>query len=1018
MSAFNLGLIFTAKDLASSQINTLQNNFSNLDKTITGSQRNFQKNVAAFGVGMGIMAAGAKVASLPLSFVQVAGDFQKSMAKMGAATKYPEDQMKLLEEKALDLGVATQFDPEQAVSAMKQIGSSGMTAAQTLKIVDSAVGLAGASMGQLGMEGAAGTVVAALKSFNIEASQSAAVADKLGRITQISNLTFPELERVIGSAGGAASKSNQDLSTMLATIGMFKLQGGTAINAAQKFRMALENLPKASAAKGLKAIGLTVEDLMKNGKMIALPDVFDKIKGGLDGITASNINTKVKLQTQALQKMFGQNGAELYSRMMKSTFKTASGAVLKGTDAMRANINEVNKSLGTNQEANDNYLKTLPGIMDLMEGTGQTIKLVLGKSLIADLSTALQFFLDNVLNKVLGFLKDSPKFTSILTKGLLGVGTTLMVVGGLISGFAGFAMLKALFITAGISITGSLSAIGTALATAFLPVTIAAAVVAGGVLAWQNNFLGFRDFLEDLFSDIKTSFSLFSEGFTSGFDLSGIAKEAGPVLDVLKQVFTDLALAVSDVVGEFSVFESSSDFSGAASSGQQLGGIFNNFIIPAIKVFGSALAGAVKVVTFLVDVFGSLGGVGQNVVFGLIAVFNPFIGIPLLIAKNWGLITGVFDVFSSGIAVVGVLISSFVQAIIDLPQSWQTTIDFMSEIFSGWGASLQSGIEQIGAFFSGLFSSIVSFVSALPGEVLNQILNIPAYIIGGFAVIGIIAWEMGKMTVDAFAFVATSVFNLGAWFTRKVIEAIVAIPSLIAGAYNMIKSGFITIMTAMWNYAGIAVSGIMNFFAALPSRIFNVAVLAGTFFVNGLSSAVGAVVSIVSSIGGFFLSLPSTLINIGIRAGKGLINAIHNGISSQVNRIKNTLRSMVQGIRNLLPGSDAKEGPLSDLTHSGTMLPRTFALGIEKASEEPADAIEQSVNVSRSVDTQTVANILPPQLESNNSDIVQAITLLAASIQQGNSKPISAILKMDGDVLAQATQDIEDDEIQRSFIHG
>lgn len=66
-----------------------------------------------------------------------------------------------------------------------------------------------------------------------------------------------------------------------------------------------------------------------------------------------------------------------------------------------------------------------------------------------------------------------------------------------------------------------------------------------------------------------------------------------------------------------------------------------------------------------------------------------------------------------------------------------------------------------------------------------------------------------------------------------------------------------------------------------------------------------------------------------LSAGKGLIGAFVRGIKSKIGSVKSSVNSAVQAARDRLPGSDAKEGPLSDLTKSGEALPETFAEGIE-----------------------------------------------------------------------------------------
>ena len=66
---------------------------------------------------------------------------------------------------------------------------------------------------------------------------------------------------------------------------------------------------------------------------------------------------------------------------------------------------------------------------------------------------------------------------------------------------------------------------------------------------------------------------------------------------------------------------------------------------------------------------------------------------------------------------------------------------------------------------------------------------------------------------------------------------------------------------------------------------------------------------------------------VGAEAGAGLASAFAQGISSNSAQIINAVRAVLEEVRGMLPSSDAKWGPLSDITHSGRMLLRTFAAG-------------------------------------------------------------------------------------------
>jgi TP901 family phage tail tape measure protein len=96
------------------------------------------------------------------------------------------------------------------------------------------------------------------------------------------------------------------------------------------------------------------------------------------------------------------------------------------------------------------------------------------------------------------------------------------------------------------------------------------------------------------------------------------------------------------------------------------------------------------------------------------------------------------------------------------------------------------------------------------------------------------------------------------------------------------------------------------------------------FFVrtwDQLSTVVGgAITRVVATIKGRAVDLWNS--------GKALIQAFTNGIQAVINLPAKVVRAGLVKLRNLLPHSDAKEGPLSTLTYSGMALMNTFAGGI------------------------------------------------------------------------------------------
>lgn len=77
-------------------------------------------------------------------------------------------------------------------------------------------------------------------------------------------------------------------------------------------------------------------------------------------------------------------------------------------------------------------------------------------------------------------------------------------------------------------------------------------------------------------------------------------------------------------------------------------------------------------------------------------------------------------------------------------------------------------------------------------------------------------------------------------------------------------------------------------------------------------------------------------------SGKKIMDTFTSGIQSAINKPVEAVKGGLQKIRNMLPFSDAKTGPLSKLTLSGNKVLSTLSTGIKQSENLPAEAVNQS----------------------------------------------------------------------------
>ena len=114
-------------------------------------------------------------------------------------------------------------------------------------------------------------------------------------------------------------------------------------------------------------------------------------------------------------------------------------------------------------------------------------------------------------------------------------------------------------------------------------------------------------------------------------------------------------------------------------------------------------------------------------------------------------------------------------------------------------------------------------------------------------------------------------------------------------------------------------------------------------------------------------------------AGAGLIDAFWAGIQAAWGRLQEGFSGLLEGLRDLLPFSDAAEGPLSELTKSGRSLLPTFASGIAQTADAPVAAVSNALG---SIALQA-PRIPPVQMEAPGRPAVPGRSAEAAGDDSG-----------------------------------
>ena len=402
---------------------------------------------------------------LGVAAVKVGSDFEAGMSEVGAISGATGNDLKMLEEKAKEMGATTKFSASESAEALKYMAMAGWGTTQMLDGLDGVMMLAASSGEDLGL--VSDIVTDALTAFGMEAKEASNFADLLASASSNSNTnvamlgeSFKYVAPLFGALGYSAEDAALALGLM-ANAGIKGSQAGTSL------KTAIANLanPTDKMAAAMGQLGLSITDA--NGEMLPFKSVMDELRSKFEGLTEEQ-------QAQYAATIFGK---EAMSGML-AIINASPEDYEKLTQATRE-YNGVAKEMAETME--DNLQGEITKLKSALEGVGiQLFEILVPhlQTLVEKLQQAVEWF---------GNLSPATQETIVKVAALAAaIGPLLMISGKLIGGI-GTAISRVSTISGAIAVatTGAVAAtpaIG-ALATAFTvltgPVGIAIAAIAG-----------------------------------------------------------------------------------------------------------------------------------------------------------------------------------------------------------------------------------------------------------------------------------------------------------------------------------------------------------------------------------------------------------------------------------------------------------------------------------------------------------------------------------------------------------
>lgn len=229
----------------------------------------------------------------------------------------------------------------------------------------------------------------------------------------------------------------------------------------------------------------------------------------------------------------------------------------------------------------------------------------------------------------------------------------------------------------------------------------------------------------------------------------------------------------------------------------------------------------------------------------------------------------------------------------------------------------------------------------------------------------------------AFANFAVTVLTTLIPALLPLIEAAVRLASVISSALLPIM---IPIIAAMARLGTVIITVLGAAFSFMINNIVGPIIGAIVSFNSRISDAINAIgnfaLRVRSAISSAYDAIVGTFSNSGsllLNAGRNIVNGLIDGITSRLGALRSTVGNMVSNVRNMLPFSPAKEGPLSgkgNPYYSGQSIVKLIADGMRSQATVLTDSVASAVQSI--TPTALTQNVLLPTGAS--SDTAPAVT--------------------------------------------
>jgi len=642
--------------------------------------------LAVFG---GLIAGGFAVATAS------AVSFEKQMSAIEAVSGATADEMQRLSEKALQLGADTKFSASEAALAMEELVKAGLSVEEVLGgAADATVALAAA--GEIDLPQAATIASNAMNQFNLTAADLVGVVDTIAGAANASAIDVTQFGFSLSQVGAVANLAGQtfaDTATAIALMGNAGIVGSDAGTSLKTF---LSNLvPTTDRAKAaFEELGLAVGE---SGNAFIDAQGNYKSLGEISGLLSEATKGLSESQKQvALETIFGSDA-----------IRAASVLANGGAEAFNTMNDAIGKS--TAAEVAATRMDNAAGSIEQLKGSVETLGIEIGSKFTPALTAVVDKLTDWV--NAFGQLDDSTQNTIITIVGIVG-GLALLSAGiikvaiGISRFVEAVRILKtmAVFIKITTALTKAWAAVQWLLNAAMsanpigLIIIAIIALIAGIVLLWKNSET-FRNIVMAVWEAILVAIRAV---------VDFIKDTVWPIIKKVFEAIAPLAKGVFDLV--VSIIKTAWSIISAIFAVMKT--IFMALFevwYTVVSTVMNAIWGVIKFVWNLIDEY----------VLGVLKfLFNTISKYLAFIWNVWTIVWNtVVDVAKAVWGFIVEVIANAVEFILAIVEKIKAFVDRVGNFFNQLKAAAEGGV-----------GSLIDFVSAIPGRIMDAISGLFAMI--------------------------------------------------------------------------------------------------------------------------------------------------------------------------------------------------------------------------------------------------------------------------------------------------